>query len=241
MNSVLTRQTAADFLRHPLAALTDPRKRAALLAVEKFTDDFLQADGGFLGETMIFRQIDLERVFPHQDGGITSFNDDPGGQRVHHDAEAIRIWIATDGTGQDGVSADDAPAYGAKRRKEALRAAEVLGLPAPRFGGFVDRNLPADPNRLEAAIRAEMEEFRPDLILCPSPAELHADHRALARSLFGLVPSVGRYTPTRASDALLGLKTQHLLSPGVGAIILIAWAIVLAFIGIGLTAQRDIN
>jgi len=29
--------------------------------------------------------------------------------------------------------------------------------------------------------------------------------------------------------------------PGVGAIILIAWAIVLAFIGIGLTGQRDID
>lgn len=59
--------------------------------------------------------------------------------------------------------------------------------------------------------------------------------------LFGLVPSVGRYMPTRASDALMGLKTQHLLSPGTGAIILIAWAIVLAVIGIGLTKQRDIN
>jgi ABC-type transport system involved in multi-copper enzyme maturation permease subunit len=59
--------------------------------------------------------------------------------------------------------------------------------------------------------------------------------------LFGLVPSVGRYTPTRASDALMGLQTQHLLSPGVGAITLIAWAVVLAFIGIGLTGQRDIN
>ena len=59
--------------------------------------------------------------------------------------------------------------------------------------------------------------------------------------LFGLVPAVGRYTPTHASDALMGLKTHHLLSPGVGAIILIAWAIVLALIGIGLTSQRDIN
>lgn len=59
--------------------------------------------------------------------------------------------------------------------------------------------------------------------------------------LFGLVPAVGRYTPTRAGDALMGLKTQQLLSPGVGAIILIAWAIVLAFIGIGLTGHRDIN
>ena len=39
----------------------------------------------------------------------------------------------------------------------------------------------------------------------------------------------------------MGLKTRHLLSPGVGAIILIAWAIVLTLIGIGLTSQRDIN
>ncbi len=59
--------------------------------------------------------------------------------------------------------------------------------------------------------------------------------------LFGLVPSLGRYTPTRASDALMGLKTQHLLSPGVGAVVLIAWAIVLALIGVGLTSRRDIN
>ena len=59
--------------------------------------------------------------------------------------------------------------------------------------------------------------------------------------LFGLVPAVGRYTPTRVSDALMGLKTHHLLSPGVGAIILIAWAIVLALSGIGLISQRDVN
>ena len=35
--------------------------------------------------------------------------------------------------------------------------------------------------------------------------------------LFGLVPSVGRFMPTRASDALMGLKVHHLLSPGAGA------------------------
>ncbi len=59
--------------------------------------------------------------------------------------------------------------------------------------------------------------------------------------LFGLVPSVGRYTPTHASDALMGLRTEHLLSPGAGAIILIAWAVLLGVIGIGLTGRRDIN
>jgi ABC-2 type transport system permease protein len=59
--------------------------------------------------------------------------------------------------------------------------------------------------------------------------------------LFGLVPSVGRFTPTRASDALMGLRVHHLVSPGVGAITLIAWAAVLAAIGIALSVRQDIN
>ena len=59
--------------------------------------------------------------------------------------------------------------------------------------------------------------------------------------LFGLVPSVGRFTPTRASDALMGLRVQHLVSPGVGANTLIAWAGVLGVVGIVLSARQDIN
>jgi ABC-2 type transport system permease protein len=59
--------------------------------------------------------------------------------------------------------------------------------------------------------------------------------------LFGLAPSVGRFMPTRAADAMMGLKVQHLLSPGAGAIILIAWAAALAAVGIALTTRRDIN
>ena len=59
--------------------------------------------------------------------------------------------------------------------------------------------------------------------------------------LFGLVPSVGRFMPTRAADAMMGLKVHHLLSPAVGAVILIAWAAALAAVGIALTARRDIN
>jgi ABC-2 type transport system permease protein len=58
---------------------------------------------------------------------------------------------------------------------------------------------------------------------------------------FGPAPSVGRFVPTRAPDALAGLKTQHLLSPGAGAAVLIVWTAVLAVIGIALTSRRDIN
>jgi ABC-2 type transport system permease protein len=59
--------------------------------------------------------------------------------------------------------------------------------------------------------------------------------------VFGLAPSVGRFTPTRASDALMGLRVDHLVSPGVGAITMIAWAGALAIIGIALSVRQDIN
>jgi ABC-2 type transport system permease protein len=59
--------------------------------------------------------------------------------------------------------------------------------------------------------------------------------------LFGLVPSVGRFMPTRASDSLMGLRVQHLVSPGVGAITLIAWAGALGVLGIAMSVRQDIN
>jgi ABC-2 type transport system permease protein len=59
--------------------------------------------------------------------------------------------------------------------------------------------------------------------------------------LFGLAPSVGRFMPTRASDALMGLRVHHLVSPGLGAITLIAWAGALEVVGIVVSVQQDIN
>ena len=59
--------------------------------------------------------------------------------------------------------------------------------------------------------------------------------------VFGLVPSLGRFSPTRASDALMGLRVHHLVSPGAGAITLIAWAGALGVLGIALSVRQDIN
>src|SRR5689334_23186942 len=68
-------------------------------------------------------------------------------------AEAVQIWIATDGTRQEGVAESDAAAYGAKRRGEADRAAAILGVPAPRYGGLRDGALAEDAAALDAALR----------------------------------------------------------------------------------------
>jgi LmbE family N-acetylglucosaminyl deacetylase/glycosyltransferase involved in cell wall biosynthesis len=101
----------------------------------------------------------------------------------------VRTWIATDGAAQEGAQEEGAEAYGARRREEARKAAAVLGLPEPVFGELADRSLAADPEGLEAAVRRQIVDFRPDLVLCPSPAEIHPDHRALSEALYRAVAS----------------------------------------------------
>src|SRR5262245_41854321 len=66
-------------------------------------------------------------------------------------AQAVRIWIATDGTGQEGVEPDKASEYGRHRREEAARAAAALGVDPPRFGGLADRRLFEESTALDAA------------------------------------------------------------------------------------------
>jgi ABC-2 type transport system permease protein len=58
--------------------------------------------------------------------------------------------------------------------------------------------------------------------------------------LFGLAPSVGRFMPTTAADALMGLKTTHLLPPAAGGAVLVGWTVVLGLAGIALTLRRDV-
>lgn len=48
--------------------------------------------------------------------------------------------------------------------------------------------------------------------------------------LFATVPSVGRYLPSQANNALAGLPDEELLAPGVGAAVVAAWT--LAFIAL---------
>jgi hypothetical protein len=54
--------------------------------------------------------------------------------------------------------------------------------------------------------------------------------------MFASVPSVGRYLPGKASDALAGLPTDHLLKPGLGAVVYLAWT--LAFVAAA-TVRND--
>jgi ABC-2 type transport system permease protein len=59
--------------------------------------------------------------------------------------------------------------------------------------------------------------------------------------LFAFVPSVGRFGPAHASDALTGLTTDHLLPAAAGGAALVAWALAFALAALGLAARRDVN
>jgi LmbE family N-acetylglucosaminyl deacetylase len=90
-------------------------------------------------------------------------------------AARIHVAVVTDGSAQGDAAA---------RRAESVEAARRLGIPEPAFWGFADRSLePADPTLL-ARLRWCLEETDPELVLVPSPAETHPDHRALALAVY---------------------------------------------------------
>lgn len=101
-------------------------------------------------------------------------------------AEAIRVWIASDGTRQEGVAEPEA-AYAERRREESRRAAAILGTSPPLFGGLPDRGLSELREDLKAALAQQIQAFHPDTVLCPSPVEIHPDHRALGEAIYDLV------------------------------------------------------
>jgi LmbE family N-acetylglucosaminyl deacetylase/glycosyltransferase involved in cell wall biosynthesis len=111
---------------------------------------------------------------PHPDDEVIGC----GGVVALHlrEKRAVRIVVATDGA-QGGTAAT--------REEESRRALSHLGgQPEIVFLGFSDRALNEDA---APRLRAELLAFHPDLVLVPSPIEIHPDHLALSRLFCNLV------------------------------------------------------
>jgi ABC-2 type transport system permease protein len=59
--------------------------------------------------------------------------------------------------------------------------------------------------------------------------------------VFGFLPKVGRFLPVHASDSMMGPIQDKLLPGDVGAIVVLAWALVLAGAGVALLKRRDVS
>lgn len=124
-------------------------------------------------EPALLRGERLLVLAPHPDDEVIGC----GGVVAQHLREhrAVRIVIATDGA--EGGSP-------AAREDESRRGIALLGAAEVVFLGFADRTLGEDAGEL---IRAQLLDFRPDLVLVPSPVEIHPDHVALSRAFCAAV------------------------------------------------------
>jgi len=100
-------------------------------------------------------------------------------------AETVRAVVLTAGEAQESRAEGSSDAE--TRRREAREAAGELGIRDVAFWDFPDRGLAARKPELSLRLREEIARFRPDLVLAPSPCEIHPDHRALAEAVYDLV------------------------------------------------------
>ncbi|HEX9986508.1 MAG TPA: PIG-L family deacetylase [Thermoanaerobaculia bacterium] len=124
-------------------------------------------------EPAMLRGERLLVLAPHPDDEVIAC----GGLVAQHlrDGRTVRIVVATDG-GQAGDAA--------LREDETRAGVALLGKADLEFLRFPDRALSDD---VIPRLREQLTVFRPDLILVPSPIEIHPDHLALSRAFCALI------------------------------------------------------
>ena len=119
---------------------------------------------------------------PHPDDEVIGC----GGITAQHVREGrkVRVVIATDGAEAD-AAAGDRQSYRDLREQESRHGLERLGgVEDVHFLRFPDRHLGSD---VSDVLRRHLRELEPDLVLVPSPLEIHPDHLALSRAFCDLV------------------------------------------------------
>jgi LmbE family N-acetylglucosaminyl deacetylase len=116
-------------------------------------------------------------------------------QRAIKAGAKVRVLFATDGDNNPWpqrflerklqISLTDRARWGRRRRKEALTALELLGLPksSARFLGLPDQGITRLLMRAEESVLftlwAELKEWEPTIFVMPSATDAHPDHSAL--------------------------------------------------------------
>lgn len=116
--------------------------------------------------------------------------------------------VATDG--QAGLPDGAAPGV---RREEAQTAAARAGMQLSMLG-LDDGRLHDGPAEIDAARRV-IANFNPDLIVAPSPADYHPDHRALSRIAEAACPV---RTALIHSDTMMGVGFDPEFAVDIGAV-----------------------
>ncbi len=127
----------------------------------------------------------------------------------------VRIVVLTDG----GAQGDPETRYA-----ESRAAAAGLGLPEPEFWGLADRSLDPGNASLRRRLADLLGEVRPAVVLVPSTAELHPDHRALAVAVHELL----REEPGMPACDLACYEVSGFLRPNLLVDVTAVWPEVMA-------------
>jgi len=131
-------------------------------------------------QPQVLRGERLLVLAPHPDDEVIGC----GGVVAQHlrDGRSVHVTVATDGAEAGGASAD--------REEESRHGLSLLGHGFElTFLRFRDRHLLEEVEALRDRLAALVREIRPDLVLVPSPIEIHPDHEALAMAFCAAVQS----------------------------------------------------
>jgi len=109
-------------------------------------------------------------------------------QLAESDAE-IRVLYLTDSSGGEEIT-ENRDEYAARRRAEAQRGLDILGIRQLEVLPIPDGALSSSMDEAAGAIRRVIGEHHPDLLLSVSPCEITADHRAAFASLHRALSSL---------------------------------------------------
>jgi GT2 family glycosyltransferase/LmbE family N-acetylglucosaminyl deacetylase len=130
---------------------------------------------------------------PHADDEVLGC----GGMLAFHAARGddVRVLVLSDGAAgdPDGKAGVD---LAEQRRDETRAAGGELGITDHRFLSLPDGAVGETPELVQR-LRAEVDEFDPDLVYGPSPLECHPDHRSTSHAL------VAALAPGRARRVML--------------------------------------
>ncbi|HXI13629.1 MAG TPA: PIG-L family deacetylase [Thermoanaerobaculia bacterium] len=106
---------------------------------------------------------------------------------LRREKRSVQTIVVTDGAAADPEQSS--AAYRESREQECVAGLAVVGADAPRFLQLPDRSLSHSDPSLRDAIARILNEVRPDLLLVPSPVEIHPDHEAVSRVVCELIQS----------------------------------------------------
>jgi LmbE family N-acetylglucosaminyl deacetylase len=129
-------------------------------------------------ETLSRRRVMV--VAPHMDDEVIGC----GGTLLLHRTlgSEVRVVFVSDSS---GAVADAGRAKNLRdtRRAEMMQVSKVLALGSVVELGFADGSLMSHEDAIASRLGQELRAFQPEQVLCPFPADGHADHQATAVAL----------------------------------------------------------